>query len=292
MPATLRILMIDDCADDYDLLRISCQSLRLPHDLSHRSSGEAGIETLRAAIGRDEIPDLLLLDMDLPSMAGDEILAIIRAEPRLAAMPVVMLTGSMAPEDQAACAAADRYMLKPQGLSGWQKLALELNAFTAGGTEVRSSAARRAVARVVHVLHVDDDADDRALFARAFAKSGLGAVLHSFAGAADTLLYLNRLGPHADAERPRLIILDLSLPRLDGRALLELLKTNSRFKSIPVIVLTGSEDYADMKRCRELGIDDYVVKPRTAQELIEMIASFDHWLVGSSHGSPVPPSFP
>jgi CheY-like chemotaxis protein len=99
-------------------------------------------------------------------------------------------------------------------------------------------------------------------------------------------MYLNRLGPHAHVQRPRLIILDLSLPRLDGRDFLDVLKKNTRFRSIPVIVLTGSENFRDMQKSRELGVDDYVVKPKTNQELIELIASFGHWLAGSSSEIP------
>ncbi len=120
-------------------------------------------------------------------------------------------------------------------------------------------------------------------------KSGLGGVLHSVSNAADALLFLNRLGRFSNAERPRLIIIDLSLPRLDGRQFLEVVRTNLQFKSIAVIVLTGSESYADMQRCRELGVDDYVVKPQTQQELIELISTFQRWVVGSSSGLPVAP---
>jgi CheY-like chemotaxis protein len=143
--------------------------------------------------------------------------------------------------------------------------------------------------RIPHILHVDDDDNDRELFAYAFRKSGLGGVLHGVANAADALLFLNRMGRFSNVERPRLIIIDLSLPWLDGRQFLEVVRTNLQFKSIPVVVLTGSESFADTQRCRELGVDDYVVKPKTQQELIELIASFQRWLVGSASGLPVAP---
>jgi chemotaxis family two-component system response regulator Rcp1 len=143
--------------------------------------------------------------------------------------------------------------------------------------------------RIPHILHVDDDENDRELFAYAFRRSGLGGELHSVANAADALLFLNRLGRFVKAERPRLIIIDLSLPRLDGRQFLEVVRTNMNFRSIPVVVLTGSESYADMQRCRDLGVDDYVIKPQTQHELIELISSFQRWVVGSSSGIPVAP---
>ncbi len=135
-----------------------------------------------------------------------------------------------------------------------------------------------------HILHIDDNKDDRDLFARAFAKSGLHGVLHSVPSSEDALRYLNRLAPYANAVRPRLIVLDLSLTQMDGRFLLALLRSHLSFKFIPVAILTASESNADLLRCRELGVEDYVVKPPTLEELVEVVASFGHWLAGSSSG--------
>jgi CheY-like chemotaxis protein len=131
---------------------------------------------------------------------------------------------------------------------------------------------------IPRILHIDDDEDDRKMFARAFARSGLAGVLHGVGSVSEALLFLNRLGSYIAAHQPRLIVLDLSIPGIDGREFLEVIKSNVIFKSISVVVLTGSENYTDMQRCRELGVDDYVVKPRTNQELIELIASFGRWL--------------
>jgi CheY-like chemotaxis protein len=139
---------------------------------------------------------------------------------------------------------------------------------------------------IPRILHIDDDEDDRIMFARAFARSGLAGVLHSVPSVSEALLFLNRLGSYIAAKQPRLIVLDLSIPGLDGREFLEVIKSNVLFKSISVVVLTGSENYNDVQRCRELGVDDYVVKPRTNQELIEMIASFGRWLSGSPSDAP------
>jgi CheY-like chemotaxis protein len=281
-------MVIEDSDDDFELLKSSCQAMGLPYVFERQPTGEAGLAALLAAKTTGATPDVVIVDLDLPGLPGYEVIKAIRADPQLRAMVVIVLTGSTASEDQEVCAAADHYLVKPQSLAGWKGIAQLLAASTSRRQEPRTDRAPRLRGKVCHVLHIDDDEDDRLLFARAFARSGLDGVLHSLAGAADALLYLNQLAPHAGAPRPKLIILDLSLPRLDGRELLELLRTNGRFKGIPVIVLTGSENYADMKRCRELGVDDYVVKPGTAQELIELIASFDHWLVGSSTGLPIP----
>jgi CheY-like chemotaxis protein len=137
-----------------------------------------------------------------------------------------------------------------------------------------------------HILHVDDSEDDRNLFEWAFIKSGLRGILHSVSGAADAMHFLNHAGKTPGTARPRAIVLDLILPRFDGLELLELLREHSNFRTIPVIILSGSDSHANMQRCRELGVEDYIVKPKTQQELVELIASLSHLLVGSSPGLP------
>ncbi len=139
-----------------------------------------------------------------------------------------------------------------------------------------------------HILHIDDDDNDRLLFEWAFIKSGLRGVLHSVGGAADAMRFLNHAGKAPGTARPRAIVLDLGLPRFDGLELLGLLREHTRFRTIPVIVLSGSESHANMQRCRELGVEEYLVKPKTQQELAELIASISHWLIGSSPGLPAP----
>jgi CheY-like chemotaxis protein len=146
------------------------------------------------------------------------------------------------------------------------------------------------MSRLPDFLHVDDSEDDRALFARAFSASGLRATLHSLADVAQLLLYLNQLGPFIGVARPRLIILDLVMPHTDGHAVLDLLKSNARFRTIPVVVLTGNQGYDTIARCRQQQADEYFIKPPTQLELVELIRTFERWLVGSSTTLPTTPS--
>lgn len=140
------------------------------------------------------------------------------------------------------------------------------------------------MARIPLILHVDDNEDDRLLFARAFKHSRLSGVLKGVGSAEEALLVLNRTGPFAQLPRPSLIILDLGLPQLDGRDFLALVRKQLRFKGIPIIVLSGSENYLDIQHCRELQVVEYLVKVTGMDELVELIATFDRWLVGSSSG--------
>jgi two-component system response regulator len=286
MAASFYIMMVEDNEADYHLLATACQAADQECYIDYEPTGEMALLALREAKEAGRLPAVIVIDLDLPGMTGYDVLRLVRGDAALREVAVVVLTGSSAPEDLAVCAAADRYLVKPADLAGWRDVALQIGEL-AGRRRDPEPARPRRRERVPHLLHIDDDRDDRELFARAFAQSGLGGVLHSVAGSADALLFLNRITPYADAVRPKLIILDLSLPHLDGRDLLELLKTNLQFKSIPVVVITGSESYADVRRCRELAVEDYVVKPRTHHELIELITSFEHWLTGSASNLPI-----
>ncbi len=139
---------------------------------------------------------------------------------------------------------------------------------------------------IAHVLHIDDSENDRDLFARAFSKSGIKGVLSSVASAAEAMNCLKGIGPFQGLPMPRLIMLDVGLPRFDGIDFLDLLRSQVSFKAIKVVILSGSENHRNMQRCRDLGIEDYVVKPRTVQELAELIASLQHWLIASSSDLP------
>jgi two-component system response regulator len=143
------------------------------------------------------------------------------------------------------------------------------------------------MARIAHVLHVDDHDEDRQLFARAFNHSRVPAILHSLPSAAQALLFLNQYGRYELMPRPKLIVMDLSLPRLDGRELLDILRSTPRFAGIPVVVLTGSSAESDMQRCRAAGVFEYLVKPTLYEELGTLIGILEHLIVGSSNELPV-----
>jgi CheY-like chemotaxis protein len=293
MTATdLRILMVEDHEEHHDLLGTICRRHSIPCTIVHHQSA-AGLAAVQAA-GRDPAtPDLVILDLDLPRLAGAAIIQAIRADAGLRATIIIVLSGSMEPEDRVACAAADRFLIRPRSFDGWINIALFMSSYAkrkernASGSPASPAPATAASAPLrAHLLHVDDEADDRALFARAFAKSGVQGVLHQVDSVAAALLFLNRLAPYQLAERPALIVLDLGLPHVDGRELLRILRGNTRFNQIPIIVLTGSESYADMERCRDLLVADYVIKPKTLQELNEFIASLRRWLAETSQQSP------
>jgi CheY-like chemotaxis protein len=292
MTATdLRILMVEDHEEHHDLLATICRRHSIPCAIGHHPA-ESGLEAVLAAGREQALPDLVILDLDLPRLAGAAIISAIRADAGLRPTTVIVLSGSLEPEDRVACAAADRFLIRPRSFDGWINIALFVSSYAkrkerlAGAAPTTPATTASAAPARPHLLHVDDEADDRALFARAFARSGVQGVLHQVDSVAAALLFLNRLAPYQLAERPALIVLDLGLPHVDGRELLRILRGNTRFNQIPIIVLTGSESYADMERCRDLLVADYVIKPKTLQELNEFVATLRRWLAEAAEQAP------
>jgi CheY-like chemotaxis protein len=140
------------------------------------------------------------------------------------------------------------------------------------------------MSRIPHLLHVAPAEDSRTRFAAAVTVSGLGCVLHAVASSAEAFLFLSQLGTFHDAPRPRLVVVDMGQPGREGWGLLGLLRDHPDLNTIPVVVMTDSERYIDVLRCGGMRVEDYVTTPGSAQELAELVGSFDRYLVGSSSG--------
>ena len=131
------------------------------------------------------------------------------------------------------------------------------------------------------ILIADDDPDDRFLVQEAMSETGLKNELFFVKDGQELLDYLNGNGEYTDgktAPRPSLILLDLNMPRMDGREALALLKADPDLRRIPVVVLTTSNAEDDINRTYDLGVASYITKPVTFDGLIEMIQIFsDYW---------------
>ncbi len=105
----------------------------------------------------------------------------------------------------------------------------------------------------------------------AFGEARLGIDLRSVADGVELLDYLRRRGQHADAPRPALILLDLNMPRMDGREALAQIKGDPQLRSIPVVVLTTSKDEQDVATTYGLGVNAFITKPVTYLGLVEVM---------------------
>ena len=127
---------------------------------------------------------------------------------------------------------------------------------------------------MITILLADDDPDDRQLTRDAFAENRLVNMLHTVEDGEELMEYLRRQGRYSDqknAPLPGLILLDLNMPRKDGREALKEIKADPELRRIPIVVLTTSKAEEDILRTYDLGVNSYVTKPVTFKSLVELI---------------------
>jgi CheY-like chemotaxis protein len=126
----------------------------------------------------------------------------------------------------------------------------------------------------ITILMADDDPDDRTLTQEALLDARLINDIRFVEHGEELLDYLRKQGkyaPPADAPRPGLILLDLNMPRKDGRAVLKDIKSDPALRTIPVVVLTTSKADEDVYRSYDLGVNSYIVKPVTFEALVDIL---------------------
>ena len=132
---------------------------------------------------------------------------------------------------------------------------------------------------VIDVLLVEDDPGDVLLIREAFEDNKVHNRLHVVADGVDALAFLRREGEHADAPRPDLVLLDLNLPRKDGREVLAEVKGDDALQHIPVVVLTTSKAEEDVLRSYKLHANAYVTKPVDFDRFIDVVRQIDEFFV-------------
>lgn len=124
------------------------------------------------------------------------------------------------------------------------------------------------------ILIAEDDADDRYLLQSAFSEIGFPEQIDFVENGIEVFTYLNNIYTSSNMEvkaLPGFILLDLNMPKKDGREVLKELKQHPVFKKIPVIVFTTTKNEIEIKRCYELGANSYVVKPITFDALLKVV---------------------
>ena len=113
----------------------------------------------------------------------------------------------------------------------------------------------------LEILLVEDNPADVDLILESFAETGNGTSLHPVRDGEDAMRFLRQEGEYGEAGRPDLVLLDLNLPRMDGREVLEAIKSDPELKVLPVIVLTSSQAQKDINTSYELHANCYITKP-------------------------------
>jgi len=138
-------------------------------------------------------------------------------------------------------------------------------------------------AQPIEIILVEDNPDDAALTKRAFKTSNLSNNLIHLKNGEEAISFIFE-GKEFDGtkftENPKVILLDLKMPKVNGIEVLEKIKSNEKTKSIPVVILTSSSEDPDIKKCYELGANSYIVKPVEFEKFSKTVAELGlYWLV-------------
>jgi CheY-like chemotaxis protein len=131
----------------------------------------------------------------------------------------------------------------------------------------------------IEVLLVEDDPGDVLMTQEAFEEHKVRNNLAVVNDGAEAIAYLRREGRYSDAPRPDLVLLDLNLPRRDGREVLAEIKNDPELRQIPVVVLTTSQADEDIARSYQLHANAYVTKPVDFERFIEVVRQIDDFFV-------------
>lgn len=135
----------------------------------------------------------------------------------------------------------------------------------------------------VEILLVEDNPNDVELTLRALKRNNLANRVFVVKDGAEALEFLFATGAHADRDvenSPRVVLLDLKLPKVDGLEVLRRIKSDERTKAIPVVVLTSSREQRDMVESYQLGVNSYIVKPVDFEKFVQAVSEVGlYWVL-------------
>ncbi|HEV7620171.1 MAG TPA: response regulator [Flavisolibacter sp.] len=135
----------------------------------------------------------------------------------------------------------------------------------------------------IEILFVEDNIDDATLTIRALTKSGFLNKLHHVKDGAEALDFLYCKGIYASRNadwKPKLLLLDLKMPKVSGMQVLEKVKSDPDLKSIPIVILTSSQEDPDIVKCYALGANSYIVKPVDSNNFFHAIKELGmYWMI-------------
>ena len=134
----------------------------------------------------------------------------------------------------------------------------------------------------IEILHVEDSDEDAEMTVRGLKKHNIAHTIHRVDDGQKALQFLFATGPYADRnvnKGPRVVLLDLKLPKVDGLEVLKRIKADERTKMIPVVVMTSSKEERDMVDSYKLGVNSFISKPVEFEKFLETIKQFGQYWV-------------
>lgn len=134
----------------------------------------------------------------------------------------------------------------------------------------------------IRIVVADDDADDRMMIRDAFEESKLGNPIDFIEDGMELMEYLNREGKYANLKGqpyPGFILLDLNMPRKDGRTALKEIKESAELHRIPIVILTTSKAEEDIIKTYNLGVNSFICKPVSFDKLVDIVKTVGHYWI-------------
>jgi two-component system, chemotaxis family, response regulator Rcp1 len=141
------------------------------------------------------------------------------------------------------------------------------------------NATLKTMNRPAEILHVDDEADYAEITRECFIIAKQSVNLHRAKDGEQCMAFIRKQGQFADVPTPDIILLDLNMPRMDGREVLAEISRDPDLRHLPVVILTTSQDEREILKMYQLRCSSYIVKPLGFEELIGFVQSFaNYWL--------------
>jgi CheY-like chemotaxis protein len=136
------------------------------------------------------------------------------------------------------------------------------------------------VSPTIEILLVEDNPNDVELTLHAFEKHNLANRIHVARDGAEALDFLFTVGPDSELAPPKIVLLDLKLPKVDGLEVLRAIRGSARLRNLPVVILTSSREEKDIVESYELGVNSYIVKPIEFEKFVEAVHTVGlYWLL-------------
>ncbi len=274
----IKILLVEDNPGDIELTLVCFEEARLINTLTVIRDGQQAIDFFERG---ENLPDIVLLDINLPKVDGLEILNKIRTKSNSKNIPVIMLTSSESKSDilKSHDQKANNYIVKPIGFDNFHQVIKTLEMFcltVLKSTQPISNEGIKTM-RSIEILLVEDNLGDVELTKEALNEGKINNKLNVVNDGEMALEYVYKRGVYQDATTPDIILLDLNLPKYDGREVLQQLKSDPATKHIPIIILSSSEAAHDIQQSYDLHANCFVTKPIQLDDFIkvvQMIESF------------------
>jgi CheY-like chemotaxis protein len=281
-PSGMTVLLVDDSVAFLRLVREAFRNADSSITLDVVRGAHEALDYLfqRGGYEHRSLPDLILLDLNMPQLGGHGVLDKIKADETLRMIPTLILTTSVLETDilESYRRHANCYLRKPANLADFDALISSINDFWFW-KKVKNMIVKGADAVPITVLLVEDSPGDVRLTEEAFRNTGSPITLLVASDGVEAMDFLLQRGTHAQAPRPDLILLDLNLPRMDGREVLARIKSSEALKTIPTLILTTSQSEADILKSYQLHANAYLTKPVQLDAFEGLVGSISNfWL--------------